>query len=129
MRGLTGEVAVAVLGSDLALVLEADRALAVGLDHGGVADVELGGGVVDQLPWHVQRVGQERAEVTHSEDLQPIAQPAAIRPAPGDQRAILGPEHEAGGQLSSAQLPGEVPVAGPLLGGEELDRHQRPPVL
>jgi len=98
--------------------------LRVALEHPRVGDAELGGDMHHDEFRYVGRVGQERAEETHSAQLHREAEPVVLPAANIDQLSVGGIEVEVAVQLSPRGITGVPAVAPLLLGGEEPDDHQ-----
>ena len=57
--------------------------------HDGFLDTQLLGEIIDQLRRHVERVGQEHAQLAHRHDLEREAQPVVVAAPRRDQPPVL----------------------------------------
>jgi hypothetical protein len=84
---------------------------------------ELLGQVRQHLRWHVQRVGQERAQPTHRRQLQGKTQPVVRPTALGDQFLVGVVEEEGPFQVGPRGCAGVLAEDPSVVIREELDRH------
>ncbi len=119
-----GELAQVVPVPDLPRVLEACLSpLGVALHARRVRHLQLAGQVVDHCPWHVQRIGQERAQVAGRGQLESEAEAVVVAPSSRHQRPVGVIEEEGSLQLGARRRAVVATETGRLLIRQEFDRH------